>query len=250
MSRRLAGAVFALIFAGSAGSGLLAIRNKPQASDAPKKSPEAAATEALNSGLKRLEKADQIEPKNPKQARKEYEAALKDFQAAAESAPDNYRAHNGAGYSLRKLGNYERALASYERALALAPTSSEAIEYRAEAYLGLNRLDDAKQAYMHLFVHDRIGVERADEGDEGMGRETSRPTRGRRTRRDRRVRRVGSRARHARLVCRQSRPQLTGLEVTREGMAGPRGPHSRWRRCMAVRRAVRLRPGSGRSLAV
>ena len=154
MSRRLAGAVFAVIFAGL-GTGLLAIRNKPQASDAPKKSPEAVATEALNSGLKRLEKADQIESKNPKQARKEYEAALKDFQAAAEASPDNYRAHNGAGYSLRKLGNYERALASYERALVLAPTSSEAIEYRAEAYLGLNRLDAAKQSYMHLFVHDR-----------------------------------------------------------------------------------------------
>ncbi len=137
------------------GTGLLAIRNKPQASDAPKKSPEAVATEALNSGLKRLEKADQIESKNPKQARKEYEAALKDFQAAAEASPDNYRAHNGAGYSLRKIGNYERALASYERALVLAPTSSEAIEYRAEAYLGLNRLDAAKQSYMHLFVHDR-----------------------------------------------------------------------------------------------
>ena len=156
MSRRLAGAVLALMFAGSAGSGLLAIRNKPQASDAPKKSSEAAATEAFNSGLKRLERADQIEPKNPKQARKEYEAALKDFQVAAAAAPDNYRAHNGAGYSLRKLGNYERALESYERALALAPTSSEAIEYRAEAHLGLNRLTDAKQAYMHLFVHDRI----------------------------------------------------------------------------------------------
>ena len=155
MSRRLAGAVFAVIFAGFAGTGLFAIRNKPQASDAPKKSPEAVATEALTSGLKRLEKADQIESKNPKQARKEYEAALKDFQTAAEASPDNYRAHNGAGYSLRKLGNYERALASYERALVLAPTSSEAIEYRAEAYLGLNRVDAAKQSYMHLFVHDR-----------------------------------------------------------------------------------------------
>jgi tetratricopeptide (TPR) repeat protein len=155
MSRRLAGAVFALVFAGSAGSGLLAIRNKPQASDAPKKSPDAVATDALNSGLKRLETADQVEAKNPKKARKEYEAALKDFQTASAAAPDNYRAHNGAGYALRKLGNYERALASYERALALAPMSSEAIEYRAEAYLGLNRLTDAKQAYMHLFVHDR-----------------------------------------------------------------------------------------------
>lgn len=155
MSRPLAGAFLALIFAGSAGTGLLAIRNKPQASDAARTSPDAVAIDAVNSGLRRLEKADRIERKNPKQARKEYEAALKDFQAAADAAPDNYRAHNGAGYALRKLGNFERALASYERALVLAPTSSEAIEYRAEAYLGLNRLDAAKQSYMHLFVHDR-----------------------------------------------------------------------------------------------
>lgn len=155
MSRRWAGAILMLVFAGSAGSGLLAIRSKPQVSDAAKTSPEAAATEAVNRGLKRLEKADEIAPKNPKQARKEYEAALKEFRTAATAVPGNYRAHTGIGYSLRKLGNYERALESYERALALAPASSEAIEYRAEAYLELNRLNDAKQAYMHLFVHDR-----------------------------------------------------------------------------------------------
>jgi tetratricopeptide (TPR) repeat protein len=143
------------MFAGFAGTGLLAIRNKPQAANVPKNSAGAAATEALNSGTKRLEKADQIESTNPKLARKHYEAALKDFQTAAAAAPDNYRAHTGVGYSLRKLGSYERALESYDRALALEPRSSEAIEYRAEAYLGLNRLSDAKQAYMHLFVHDR-----------------------------------------------------------------------------------------------
>jgi tetratricopeptide (TPR) repeat protein len=56
---------------------------------------------------------------------------------------------------VRKLGNYARALESYEQALKLAPAFSEAIEYRAEAYLGLNRLDEAKQAYMQLFVSDR-----------------------------------------------------------------------------------------------
>ena len=111
MSRRLAGALFALAFAGFGGSELLAIRSKPQQTDAAKKSPEAVATEALNSGLKRLEKADRLEMKNPEQARKEYAAALKDFQTAATRQPDNYRAHNGAGYALRKLGDYERALA-------------------------------------------------------------------------------------------------------------------------------------------
>ena len=155
MSLRLAGAILAVVFAGFTGGEVLAIRSKPEKSDAAKKSPEAIVTEALNAGLKRLEQGDKLEPKNPKQARKEYEAALKSFQAAAAAAPGNYRAHNGAGYSLRKLGQYPQALESYERALKLAPDSSEAIEYRAEAYLALNRLEDAKQAYMHLFVHDR-----------------------------------------------------------------------------------------------
>jgi tetratricopeptide (TPR) repeat protein len=154
MSRPLAGALFALALAGFAGSELLAIRNKPQQTKTANKSAD-AATQALNRGLSRLEKADRLEIKNPELARKEYAAALKDFQTATSAAPDNYRAHNGAGYALRKLGDYDRALQSYDRALTLAPASAEAIEYRGEAYLGLNRLDDARQAYMHLFVHDR-----------------------------------------------------------------------------------------------
>ena len=95
--------------------GLLAIRPKTEETSAPKKSPEAAAADAMNSGLKRLAKADELETKNPKQARKDYEAALKDFQTAVKLAPGNYRAHNNLGYSHRKLGNYARALESYER---------------------------------------------------------------------------------------------------------------------------------------
>lgn len=154
MSQRLAGAIFALAFAAIAGTDLLAIRNKPQRTDGAKKSAD-AATQALDSGLARLEKADRLEVKNPKLARKEYAAALEDLQSAAAAKPEEYRAHNGAGYALRKLGEYDRALQSYERALLIAPTSTAAIEYRAEAYLGLNRLDEVKHAYMHLFVHDR-----------------------------------------------------------------------------------------------
>jgi tetratricopeptide (TPR) repeat protein len=155
MSRTLAGAVIALMFTGAAGTGLHAIRNKPQASTAPKRTPEATAAEALASGFTRLEQAERNETKNPRQARKQYEAALKDFETSIAAERDNYRAHNGAGYALRKLREYERALASYERALALAPASTDAIEYRAEAYLALNRVSEAKQAYMFLFVHDR-----------------------------------------------------------------------------------------------
>jgi tetratricopeptide (TPR) repeat protein len=151
----LAAAGAALVLVVVSSTGVFAIRPKAEQTSAPKKSPEATATDAMNSGLKRLAKADELEAKNPRQARKDYEAALKDFQAAAKLTPDNYRAHTSVGYAYRKLGNYERALESYARALELEPAYTEAIEYRAEAYLGLNRLEDAKQAYMHLFVHDR-----------------------------------------------------------------------------------------------
>jgi tetratricopeptide (TPR) repeat protein len=69
-----------------------------------------------------------------------------------------YHAYNGIGYAYRKLGSYARALENYDRALKLAPTFSAAIEYRAEAYLELNRLEDAKQAYLLLFATDRANA--------------------------------------------------------------------------------------------
>ena len=39
--------------------------------------------------------------------------------------------------------------------MQLAPNFPDAIEYRGEAYLALNRLDDAKQSYLTLFAMDR-----------------------------------------------------------------------------------------------
>lgn len=53
-----------------------------------------------------------------------------------------------------------RSLEAYDKALALEKNYTPAIEYRAEAYLGLDRLDDVKSAYMVLFNADR---KRADE---------------------------------------------------------------------------------------
>jgi tetratricopeptide (TPR) repeat protein len=137
-------------------TGVLAIRAKTEPAESKAKaSSEDIATEALNTGLKQLEKADALEAANPKGARKEFEAAAKSFQTAVRHAPENYRAHNGLGYAYRKLGHYERALESYDQALTLAPSFTQAIEYRAEAHLGLNRLDEVKRAYMDLFVADR-----------------------------------------------------------------------------------------------
>ena len=44
---------------------------------------------------------------------------------------------------------------AYDKALSLRPSYPEAIEYRGEAYLALNRVDDAKQAYLDLFAGNR-----------------------------------------------------------------------------------------------
>ena len=43
----------------------------------------------------------------------------------------------------------------YDKALQIAPGFPDAMEYRGEAYLALNRIDDAKQAYLELFAADR-----------------------------------------------------------------------------------------------
>ena len=59
------------------------------------------------------------------------------------------------GFSYRKTGDYAKALEMYDKALTLKPGFPDAIEYRGEAYLGLNRVDDAKQAYLELLAADR-----------------------------------------------------------------------------------------------
>src|SRR5437868_1650054 len=48
-----------------------------------------------------------------------------------------------------------KSLVNYEKALKINPGFADAIEYRGEAYLGLNRIEDAKQAYLTLFAKDR-----------------------------------------------------------------------------------------------
>lgn len=119
---------------------------------APHLSASQAAMKAYDAGVRALGKARGYEQAQAlPQARKAYGSALEQFQLAVKDKDDLFQAWNYIGFTQRHLGNYDAALAAYGRALELNPGYQEAIEYRAEAYLGLNRIEEAKAAYMELF---------------------------------------------------------------------------------------------------
>jgi tetratricopeptide (TPR) repeat protein len=130
-------------------------------------SPEDQAKASYNSGVKLVKKADGYEAdaakasspekqeKLHKKAAAAYEKARGEFEDAVTQNPSMHEAWNYIGYTQRHLGRYDTALSAYARALQIKPGYPQAIEYRAEAYLGLNRLDDARGAYMELFSSSR-----------------------------------------------------------------------------------------------
>jgi tetratricopeptide (TPR) repeat protein len=129
--------------------------------------PEEQARSAYNAGVHAVEKADELmadasrqtdakkQKKGFDKAKSAYSGALKKFTHATDLNPSMYAAWNYVGYTNRMLGNYEVALTAYDRALSLKPGYPEAIEYRGHAYLGLNRLSEAKEAYLALFGGNR-----------------------------------------------------------------------------------------------
>ncbi len=133
--------------------------------------PEERAVEAYRSGDEHRVKGKKLEEqaaakqgadaeKAAGKARSEFEKSLKDFRNAAQLNPQLFQAYNGMGYAYRKTGDYAKALEMYDQAIKMAPGFfSEAVEYRAEAYLALNRIDDARQAYLDLFAADRKQAE-------------------------------------------------------------------------------------------
>ncbi len=139
----------------------------PMGSSAPSATPEDQALSSYNSGVRDVEKADELSADAARQsdtnrqakvlgkAKDKYSGALKKFLHSTNLNPSMYQAWNYVGYTNRRLGNYEEALTAYDRALKLKPDYAEAIEYRGHAYLGLNRLNDAKDAYLALFSGNR-----------------------------------------------------------------------------------------------
>ncbi len=116
---------------------------------------EAWALEKEAEGAQGPERA-KLEKKTDKLFRK----AVKELEQAVNLNRNFHQAHSSLGYCLRRTGEYEAALEAYNTALSLAPTYAEAIEYRAETYLGLNRIPEAKTSYVTLFSRDR---DRADQ---------------------------------------------------------------------------------------
>jgi tetratricopeptide (TPR) repeat protein len=145
---------------GGSGSGMVtsegAMRNR-----------EEAAKIAYNSAIRTVKNAkdydsDAAKAATPEKSAKAHEKAQKYYHEAVTKLidvvgldPKMYQAWNYLGFANRHLGNYEDALSSYDKALELNPTYADATEYRGEAYLGLNRIDDAKGAYMTLFRDSR-----------------------------------------------------------------------------------------------
>jgi tetratricopeptide (TPR) repeat protein len=129
--------------------------------------PHQAAVGYYNSGERQLEKATKANADlkantDPSKAdglksrlNKSLENAAADFQRAIKAEEKMYQAYSELGFCQRKLGHYDEALQTYDKGLAIEPRWAPGIEYRAEAYLGLNRLDDAKAAYETLFAGDR-----------------------------------------------------------------------------------------------
>lgn len=129
--------------------------------------PEAAAKKAYTAGMKSLAKAKDYEnaAAGAQNADKKssalekmgdaYNRALDQFTEALSNKGDMYEAWNNVGYIHLRLGAYAESVDDYNHTLALKPDLPEAVLHRAEAYLMVDRLDDAKSAYMDLFNHER-----------------------------------------------------------------------------------------------
>ena len=144
----------------------VAVGGAPKSSTPAPPSPREQAVEHYNKGLEHRDKAwkhekkaaaagkEKDRAKSLNKARKEFGKAVKQQLSATAKDSSFHEAFSSLGYAHRKVGEYAEALAAYDRCLELAPDYAEAIEYRGEAYLGLNRIDDAQRSYFRLVARD------------------------------------------------------------------------------------------------
>lgn len=125
---------------------------------------EVRAIEAYNLGYAAVQRADHAvalaeassdpdeKRRSQRTAADQYEESLRHFEEAVRLDAYLYEAFTYLGYANRKLGRHTRALEAYEHALELNPDYSYAIEYQGQAYLGLNRIEDARLNYLRLYA--------------------------------------------------------------------------------------------------
>ena len=87
-------------------------------------------------------------------AQKAYAASLPNFESAVRLDSSMHEAYTYLGYANRKLGRYDEALRAYDQALKINPNTPYAIEYQGEAFLGLNRIDEARFNFLRLYALD------------------------------------------------------------------------------------------------
>jgi tetratricopeptide (TPR) repeat protein len=123
---------------------------------------DVTAKKAFNAGLKSYNKARELAAAgNLEKANDNYTRALDQFTVALSNKGDMYEAWKYVGFVHLQLGAYAESVDDFNHAVAIkADADMETVEGRAEAYLGVDRLVDAKSAYMDLFNHQR---DRADQ---------------------------------------------------------------------------------------
>jgi len=129
--------------------------------------PEKAAAKALAQAKKSMAKANELEvvlanttdPEKKARAREkledQYGKALEEYTEVLRNKNDSYDAWSQVGFIHLRFGAFRESIDDYNHALALKADLPQAIESRAVAYVGVDRLDEAKAAYMDLFFHDR-----------------------------------------------------------------------------------------------
>jgi Flp pilus assembly protein TadD len=76
--------------------------------------------------------------------------AVGHLEKVVQKDPNNADAHNYLGFSLRKLGQYDKAGSHYRAALQLKPDHKQAIEYYGELFLQTKDLPKAEEQLAKL----------------------------------------------------------------------------------------------------
>jgi len=122
------------------------------------------AIDAYNLGYAAIQRADHADAlaqsassaaekkQNSRAAQDAYKQSLQHFSAAVRLDASMHEAYTYLGYANRKLGRHSQALEAYDQALRIDSDYPYAIEYQGEAFLGLDRIEEARFNYLRLYA--------------------------------------------------------------------------------------------------